>query len=116
MASNTRGAKRCRLERLVATKERQMAALRNYLTQKPPDLRMENGWLKARNAWLEERIRALSVTVEAGELEQERLEQRNAAAPRECARESPPTLQPAPAQQQAPEHQQDFTSRMDQAN
>jgi hypothetical protein len=86
-----------------------MAALRNYLTQKPPDLRMENGWLKARNAWLEERIRALSVTVE-------RLEQRNAAAPRECARESPPTLQPAPAQQQAPEHQQDFTSRMDQAN
>ena len=111
-------------------KERQLAALQRYVRwrmQNPPDLRMENGWLKDRNDWLQVQVSALSDTVEAAALEQERLEQlkqllwitqrelrleqSDAAALRDRARESPLTLQPAPAQQQAPEHQQDTTSR-----
>ena len=141
MASNTRGAKRCRdeaghnrlggqaeldrleaenarleceitvlagireaeametqrLHQLVTLKERQLAALQRYALSRihnPEDLRMENGWLKARNAWLQVLV---SNTL-----------RECAAALRDCARESPPKLQPA--QQQAPEHQQD-TSR-----
>ena len=70
-----------RLHHLVTLKERQLTALQRYALARidnPWDLKAENDWLKDRNDWLQRLVSTML---------------RDSAA--------------APAQQQAPEHQQD---------
>jgi hypothetical protein len=117
MASNTRGGKRGRDQAAPGLLQGPGLSL-----EMQRDLMMENDRLEAKNAWLETEISALVDIAEQETLEKERLArlvalmERQLAALRDHIRKLPLTHQHAPGQQQAPEHQQDSTSRTGQRN